>query len=228
MTTSGLLQGLGLSLAHSSEYLNSVPSRYFGLAMLPQNFRLTLQYRLGIPVYPTRDPICPACATPMDVYGDHSLACSTENERICRHDALRDAIFEQASHAGLFPKKEARSLIPDSQRRPGDIYIPHWRNRPPHSMLPLPLPFESPASKRVHRRCARKDEAEQNFQTFPILSPPRHHIRPSSRRDSRRLGFGSILSPPKDLRDDIPKIGQKSCPSNQTLLPTSFHPASTR
>ena len=32
--------------------------------------------------------------------------------------------------AGLFPKKEARSLIPDSQRRPGDIYIPHWRNRP--------------------------------------------------------------------------------------------------
>ena len=103
-----------LSLAHSSEYLNSVPSRYFGLAMLPQNFRLTPQYRLGIPVYPTRDPICPACATPMDVYGDHSLACSTENERICRHDALRDAIFEQASHAGLFPKKEARSLIPDS------------------------------------------------------------------------------------------------------------------
>ena len=53
-----------------------------------------------------------------------------ENERNCRHDALRDAIFEQASHAGLFPKKEPRSLVPDCQRRPGDVYIPHWRNRP--------------------------------------------------------------------------------------------------
>ena len=66
----------------------------------------------------------------MDAYGDHTVVCATENERICRHDALRDAIFEQASHAGLFPKREPRSLIPDSQRRPGDVLIPLWRNRP--------------------------------------------------------------------------------------------------
>ena len=66
----------------------------------------------------------------MDQYGDHTITCATENERICRHDALRDIIFETANHAGLFPKKEARSLVPDSQRRPGDVYIPTWRHRP--------------------------------------------------------------------------------------------------
>ena len=65
----------------------------------------------------------------MDSFGDHTVVCATENERICRHDALRDAIFDQANYAGLFPKREPRALIPDSQRRPGDIFIPHWRSR---------------------------------------------------------------------------------------------------
>ena len=117
-------------MAHASDYLNSIPSHYYGLSMLPQNFQLTLQYRLGLPIYTTVNPICPACGKQMDPYGDHTVVCATENERICRHDALCDAIFEQASHAGLFPKKEPRSLVPDCQRRPGDVYIPHWRNRP--------------------------------------------------------------------------------------------------
>ena len=66
----------------------------------------------------------------MDPFGDHTIVCSTENERICRHDALRDAIYDQANSAGLFPKREPRALVPDSQRRPGDVFIPHWRGRP--------------------------------------------------------------------------------------------------
>ena len=119
-----------LTLAHASDYLNSIPSHTSGLSLLPQSFRFALLYRLGLPIYPTPDPHCPACGNQMDQYGDHTITCATENERICRHDALRDIIFETANHAGLFPKKEARSLVPDSQRRPGDVYIPTWRHRP--------------------------------------------------------------------------------------------------
>ena len=62
-------------------------------------------------------------------FGDHTITCATENERIFRHDALRDAIYEQARQAGLSPVKEARSLISSSQSRPGDIFIPNWRGR---------------------------------------------------------------------------------------------------
>ena len=83
-----------------------------------------------MPSLQSPDPSCPACSQPMDSFGDHTIVCSTENERICRHDALRDAIFDQANSAGLFPKREPRALVPDSQRRPGDVYIPHWRGRP--------------------------------------------------------------------------------------------------
>ena len=119
-----------LTLEHSSDYLNVIPSHTSGLSMLPQSFRHAILYRLGLPIYPTPDPRCPACGSQMDSYGDHTIVCATENERICRHDSLRDIIFETATHAGLFPKKEVRSLVPDSQKRPGDVYIPTWRNRP--------------------------------------------------------------------------------------------------
>ena len=115
-----------LTLEHSSDYLNVIPSHTSGLSMLPQSFRHAILYRLGLPIYPTPDPRCPACGSQMDSYGDHTIVCATENERICRHDSLRDLIFETATHAGLFPKKEVRSLVPDSQKRPGDVYIPTW------------------------------------------------------------------------------------------------------
>ena len=36
----------------------------------------------------------------------------------------------QARHAGLFPKKEVRSLVPDNDSRPGDVFLPTWRGRP--------------------------------------------------------------------------------------------------
>ena len=61
----------------------------------------------------------------------------------CRHDALRDSIFDQANSAGLFPKREPRALVPDSQRRPGDVYIPHWRGRPHASDVAVTSPLRA-------------------------------------------------------------------------------------
>ena len=47
-------------------------------------------------------------------------------ERIARHNHLRDAVFDTAVAAGLAPTKEGRFLLPGDDRRPADVYIPHW------------------------------------------------------------------------------------------------------
>ena len=116
-----------LTLPQAGAFLNAIPNPTFGLSILPENFRISLQYRLGLPVY-SHPHQCPACGKDSDVFGDHTITCSTEYERIHRHDTVRDAIFETARHAGLSPVKEAR-LVANSQTRPGDIFLPNWRGR---------------------------------------------------------------------------------------------------
>ena len=61
-----------------------------------------------------------------DVFGDHALCCGSGGERISRHNALRDALFDTAVAAGLGPTKEGRFLLPGNDRRPADILVPHW------------------------------------------------------------------------------------------------------
>ena len=58
--------------------------------------------------------------------GDHSLVCGTGGERIVRHNAVRDAIFDTAAAAGLAPLREGRALLPGNNRRPADVFLPHW------------------------------------------------------------------------------------------------------
>ena len=88
-------------------------------------FTLVVKYRLGLPVYDSAGP-CPACLRHSDVFGDHALCCGSGGERISRHNALRDALYETAVAAGLGPTKEGRFLLPGNDRRPADILVPHW------------------------------------------------------------------------------------------------------
>ena len=39
---------------------------------------------------------------------------------------MRDAIFDTAAAAGLAPLKEGRALLPGNNRRPADVFLPHW------------------------------------------------------------------------------------------------------
>ena len=119
---------LSLTLPLAGAFLNAVPSHVFGLSIIPENFRVSLLYRLGLPVY-AASLSCPACGKDSDAFGDHTITCATEHERIFRHDVIRDAIFEEAKHAGLSPIKEARALVSNSQSRPGDIFLQNWRGR---------------------------------------------------------------------------------------------------
>ena len=69
---------------------------------------------------------CPSCGKESDQLGDHGMVCGTGGERISRHNALRDAIFDTAASAGLAPLKEERALLPGNNRRPADILLRHW------------------------------------------------------------------------------------------------------
>ena len=101
--------------------------RALGLHLRPKEFTAAVKYRLGIPVYPSADP-CIACGEDSDKFGDHAIGCGKEGERIYRHNVIRDAIYETAKQASLAPAKEQSALLPGSQAKPADVYIPGWAN----------------------------------------------------------------------------------------------------
>ena len=76
-----------------------------------------LRYRLGVQVY-SSEGLCSACGKSSDKMGDHALACARREDRIARHNLLRDLIFEAASSASLAPAKEERHLLPGTAARP--------------------------------------------------------------------------------------------------------------
>ena len=51
-----------------------------------------------------------------------------EGERIGRHNALRDAIYQLAQQAALAPRREEQALLPGLENRPADVFLPHWQN----------------------------------------------------------------------------------------------------
>merc|ERR1719483_1198015 len=73
-----------LGLAHSGDWLNVVPSPILGLHIRPQEFRYSVLYRLGAPLYPSSGP-CPACQKQSDRLGAHAIVCGSHGERIARH-----------------------------------------------------------------------------------------------------------------------------------------------
>ena len=69
-----------------------------------------------------------------DPFGDHHVGCGGNNDRISRHDSIRDAVFSAAQSAALAPRKEVPCLIPDRQSRPADVFLPHWKRGLPAAL----------------------------------------------------------------------------------------------
>ena len=115
-----------VGLSHAGDWLTVIPCPALGLQLRSQEFRVSVLYRLGMPVF--RDSgACIACGLPSDVYGDHAVGCASQGERIARHNHLRDALYHTAVSAHLAPLREERALLPGvhSQARPADVMIPH-------------------------------------------------------------------------------------------------------
>ena len=92
--------------------------------MAPKEFRISGKYRLGLLVYDAERK-CPfRKAGVLDIYGDHAIACHGRGDAIARHDRIRDNIVSACSSAKLSPVVEKKILSPESQSRPGDIFVP--------------------------------------------------------------------------------------------------------
>ena len=107
-----------LGLLHAGDWLNVIPSPVLGLHIRPQEFRYSVMYRLGAPLYPSAGP-CPACKKDSDRYGVHAIVCGSHGERIARHNQV-------AASANLAPRKEENALLPGTSARPADVLIPNW------------------------------------------------------------------------------------------------------
>ena len=114
-----------LCLPKAGAWLNCSPLPALGLHLRGAEFVVTCKFRLGLAVYDHLGP-CPSCGKDSDLLGDHSMVCGTGGERILRHNAIRDALFETAAAAGLAPLKEGRALLPGNNRRPADVFVPLW------------------------------------------------------------------------------------------------------
>ena len=110
-----------VQLAHAGDWLLVVPCPSLGLQLRPLEFRVSVLYRLGMPVF-DGDGSCIACGQPSDSLGDHAVGCASQGERIARHNHLRDALFSTAASAQLAPLKEERALLPGGTR-PADVLI---------------------------------------------------------------------------------------------------------
>ena len=84
---------------------------------------ITAEYRWHI-VFVSR---AEHCSRQLDVLGDQTLHCRDDHGmKGGRHDRIRDLIFKEAQKASLSPTMEMPGLVPGSQSRPADVFIPSW------------------------------------------------------------------------------------------------------
>ncbi len=121
------------ALPHAGDWLNVIPSKALGLHLQDLEFRLCLQYWLGLRMVEEGAP-CPVCQRVADPYGDHQIGCGGNGDRIHRHDSIRDAVFSAAQSAALAPRREVPALVPGSSSRPADIYLPTWKRGQPAAL----------------------------------------------------------------------------------------------
>ena len=124
---------LSTSIVHAGDWLNVVPSPALGLHMQDREFHFCLQYWLGLKMFDDRGP-CPVCHSAANPYGDRQIGCSGNPDRIHHHNSVRDAIFSAAQAAALALRWEVPSLIPGTQSRPADVFLPNWARSHPAAL----------------------------------------------------------------------------------------------
>ena len=94
---------------------------------------------------------CPACKDPIDPFGYHSTPCGTYNDRTSRHDSQCDLYALAGGRTGKSVVSEHKHLIPDTQKKPGDVTIASWRGM---TMAAFDFTFVSPFAVSVLQQSA--------------------------------------------------------------------------
>jgi hypothetical protein len=136
----------GCSSPFVNAFLTAVPIPELGFSLPSDAFAATVRVRLGVEQYAHLPvgTLCQQCGRrPLDSLGHHAFACGNNDDRVQRHNHLRDVIAKLMAQARLAPVKEAAHLLPDlPQQRPGDIWVPKWKDdRPAAFDITVVSPF---------------------------------------------------------------------------------------
>ena len=96
--TQSKILALSSSIAHAGDWLSVTPSSALGLHLHDWEFRLCLQYWLGLQMV-EEGTTCPVCQAVADPFRDHQVGCVGNGDRIHRHDSLRDPLYSAAQSA---------------------------------------------------------------------------------------------------------------------------------
>ena len=109
---------------HAGDWLHVKPNEHLGLRFGAAEYRLLLQFHLGIPLFPSEaaGTPCDHCGEAQDVFGDHVVACR-HSGLWGRHSRLRDVVAAIAEVAGFRPEVEVSVL---GRKRPADVLFRHW------------------------------------------------------------------------------------------------------
>jgi len=120
-----------VSLPHAGDWLLVPPIQGLNFKFSPSEFRDLVRYRLGIQVF-EKGSACPMpkCKEFNDTMGDHAVVCSSTGQRIARHNAVRDVLFDAFRKAQVNPSTEDRGLLgTDTNEAPGDIFVYNWAGK---------------------------------------------------------------------------------------------------
>ena len=111
-------------MPHANAWIRDVP---VGTNMLScVEWQICTKRRLGIAIFDS-EHLCSACGKQvMDVFGQHGVVCDCSRDRIKRHNAIRDCLFDTCSAAAWGPVKEMPFHIPGSSEKPADVFIPNF------------------------------------------------------------------------------------------------------
>ena len=84
-----------ISSNHAVAWLRALPNPSLGLTIPPHEFVIVIRTWLGIPIFPLppSSVLC-CCGGTIDAFGDHLISCPRCPQRVQRHKALCEVIFQ--------------------------------------------------------------------------------------------------------------------------------------
>ena len=105
--------------------------------------------------------------------GDHAVSYHGRGDMISHHDRIRDKIISACSGALLSRISEQKSLLPDNNSRPGDIFLPVWKAGQPAALdVTITSPLQSSLTINAFEKsgfalsAAEDRKYEQNAQNY--------------------------------------------------------------
>lgn len=115
---------------HAMDFLQAIPIVGLNQNLGPRQFRVVVQYRLGVPLFPV-DYACPCCDQEMDIFGDHALHCANEVSVKFRYDMVRDMAVDICNKVGVAARKEVPLGFLSNNNKglsAADILVYNWVN----------------------------------------------------------------------------------------------------